>query len=1481
MSSSIESRVVTMKFDNEAFKRGAETTLQVLSKLTAATAALPGIAGKGLGAITGAAGKVNLAAVGGQADGVAHRFTAMQAVAVTALATIAHKATEAGLGLANSLTLGPISAGLEEYETNLNSIQTILANTGLEGQKGLDRVNGALDELNTYSDQTIYNFSEMARNIGTFTAAGVDLDTSTNAIKGIANLAAVSGSNSQQASTAMYQLSQALAAGKVSLMDWNSVVNAGMGGKVFQESLMETARVHGVAVDEMVKDAGSFRGSLEKGWLSSEILTETLSKFTGDLSEAQLRQMGYTEEQIAGIIKMGKTASDAATKVKTMSQLINTLQEAATSGWAKTWQLIFGDFNEAKKLWTGANEVLGGMIQRSAERRNKILTQWNKLGGRDELFQGIANAFNALLGVLKPVGAAFREVFAPMTGKGLYDMTVGFQEFTKALIPSKDTMRDIQTIFEAVFGVIGLGLDILGGFVGRILNIVGIVAGGSGSLLDFAAAIAEVVNGFLEWLRQGDYIANFFEKVMAFDTAWVTVVVNAFSKLLEYMSEIVSIGVWEGLEIMRDVLAEIEPYLPVIRDALVEAGKAVQDYLVDGFERLKPVLADVKTAVGDAFGALSGIGGKVGGAVSGFAGMFDLGDAADKTEAGIDKVNSALTGSGSVVDKTADKWGEFKAFLVDIGQMLKGFGARVGDALSGLGGAISGALAGIGDGAGGAASGIGAVLGGLWDGIKDFFKNIDASDIIVAVSSVLTTALSASFIRVLWNLGGALSGFKDIGKSAAGVLQQASDNLATMQKDVRANIILKIAVALLLLVGALFLLSQLDLKDIGIGLATIAIMLKMLSMSLNAIVENLPGGQDIRDTLQLAAVSLIILALAAAVVGLAVAVKIFSTMSPAELAKGLIAVAITLGALSLAAKAFTTGGKQLLAAAIAIGILAFALTALAAAIKLYSMLDTGMLVEGGAKIVAVIVGLGLAFRAFPVKGALGAAAAMFIIANALVIMAGALKLLATMDAGDSWQSLITLGVALGILAAAALVMGMAKTGAGALFVMAAGLAILVPQIVILGSLPFENILKGLGALAGIFIVLGVAGVVLAPIVPVIIGLGAGMLLLGVAMMAAGAGMVLFGVGLTAVSTTGAAAGAVLIGVVNRFLDALPGMINKFGKSLSAAAGVIRRTGPQFVQAGGAIISSFLKMVIKQIPLFARMLTAMIKAGLKVLWAVTPDFIKTGFRILMAFLQGLKSNMEKITAQAVQIVIKLMDGIGKNADKLIAAGKRLIGKLITAVGSEIKSAGGKIIGVMAGLGGDLISGLVRGLDAARSRVMGVVSSIISNIPGPIRKIMGIASPSKVMAVIGGQIGDGLVVGLDKSVPAVGRSAENMATNALDTVTVTMSKMGDALAVDPNFNPVITPVLDLSLMANDASKIGNLLAMDDVVARGSYSQAAQIANDLADLLAEGGFDGGGGDTYLFEQNNYSPEALDDVKIYRSSKNLMSQAKKELTP
>jgi tape measure domain-containing protein len=406
----IDERVVEMRFDNQQFEKNVQESLSTLDKLKKALR-LDGAA-KSFEKLERSSNRFGMNGLSGAVDTVRAKFSALEVVGVTALANITNSAVNTGKQIVKALTIDPIKSGFQEYETQINAVQTILANTSSKGTT-LEQVNAALDELNHYADMTIYNFTEMTRNIGTFTAAGVDLETSVSAIKGIANLAAVSGSTSQQASTAMYQLSQALAAGTVKLMDWNSVVNAGMGGQVFQDALMDTARVHGIAIDQMIKDEGSFRETLSKGWLSSDILTETLQKFTGDLSRAQLVEQGYTEQQIDAIMEMGQTANDAATKVKTFTQLVDTLKEAAQSGWTETWETIVGDFEEAKGLWTKISDELSEMIGASANARNELVSGALDSGWSNFLKEGITDAVGfkeCIVSAAKAHGVAIEEM---------------------------------------------------------------------------------------------------------------------------------------------------------------------------------------------------------------------------------------------------------------------------------------------------------------------------------------------------------------------------------------------------------------------------------------------------------------------------------------------------------------------------------------------------------------------------------------------------------------------------------------------------------------------------------------------------------------------------------------------------------------------------------------------------------------------------------------------------------------------------------------------------------------------------------------------------------------------------------------------------------------------------------------------------------------------------------------------------------------
>lgn len=417
MSREIDQRVVELQFDNANFERNAKESISTLDKLKEKLNFKR--TGEGLKELEDRVAKFTMKPLEDAVEGVRVKFTLLDNFVWNFFGRISNKILDVGKNLVSAFTIDPIKTGFQEYETQINAVQTILANTQSKGST-LDDVNEALDKLNKYADLTIYNFTEMTRNIGTFTAAGVGLQDATDAIQGIANLAAVSGSTSQQASTAMYQLSQALSAGSLKLQDWNSVVNAGMGGEVFQNALKQTAREYGIAVDSIIEKAGTFRESLKDGWITSEILTTTLKKMTVTGADEYLAKLtgisqphiaamheeaassadmekGFrdlarelaatgkvTEEQAYQLLNMSTTAQDAATKVKTFSQLMDTLKEAAQSGWTQTWELIVGDFGEAKELFTFLSDTFSGLINESSDARNAIVadamgSDWEKL----------------------------------------------------------------------------------------------------------------------------------------------------------------------------------------------------------------------------------------------------------------------------------------------------------------------------------------------------------------------------------------------------------------------------------------------------------------------------------------------------------------------------------------------------------------------------------------------------------------------------------------------------------------------------------------------------------------------------------------------------------------------------------------------------------------------------------------------------------------------------------------------------------------------------------------------------------------------------------------------------------------------------------------------------------------------------------------------------------------------------------------------
>ena len=463
MSQEIDNRIVNMIFNNKQFEEGVSETEESLDKLKKSL---------DFSNFKSSINNVDLSAIANGVEALTSRFSAFGEFGARIIAKFADDVYATTKRLVNEAVLQPIKDGYAEYELKMGSVQTIL-NSALNraGEAvSLEEVNAQLEELNKYADRTIYSFKDMTANIGKFTNAGVALEDAVAAIQGVSNVAAVSGANAQEASRAMYNFAQALSSGYVKLIDWKSIENANMATVEFKNQLLESAVAAGTlektadgmyrvlsgggfkekGVETLISATNHFNDSLSSAWMTTEVLTATLSKYSDETTE------------------IGKKAFAAATEVKTLSQAWDTLKEAAGSTWAQTWEIIFGDLNQSKKLWTRLEQDLEEIFVKGGDKRNELLKQWTELGGREYLFSTDAdnlgalwNLMDALKQILNTVKRAFKEVFGDANVFSLLKLTYNFQQFTKSLILGSEQANKVKNIFKGFFSAIALIKDVV------------------------------------------------------------------------------------------------------------------------------------------------------------------------------------------------------------------------------------------------------------------------------------------------------------------------------------------------------------------------------------------------------------------------------------------------------------------------------------------------------------------------------------------------------------------------------------------------------------------------------------------------------------------------------------------------------------------------------------------------------------------------------------------------------------------------------------------------------------------------------------------------------------------------------------------------------------------------------------------------------------------------------------------------------------
>lgn len=1312
MSTTVDERVVEMRFDNKQFEQNIQTSLSSLDKLKKSLN-LEGAA-KGLETVNDAANKCsgNMSPLSNAVETVRVRFSALEVMAMTALQNITNSALAAGKNLVSAFTIDPIKSGFEEYETQINAVQTILANTSSKGTT-LDQVNNALDELNHYADMTIYNFTEMTRNIGTFTAAGVDLDTSVAAIKGIANLAAVSGSNSQQASTAMYQLSQALASGTVKLQDWNSVVNAGMGGQVFQDALKETAKVHGIAIDEMIKDEGSFRETLSKGWLTSDILTETLAKFTGDLNEDQLRTMGYTDDQIKSIMEMGKTANDAATKVKTFTQLFNTLKEAAQSGWTQSWEIIVGNFEEAKELLTEVSDTFSAVINASADARNKMLQDWKDLGGRTMMIEAVKNVFEGLVSVVKPVREAFNEIFPPMTGKQLVEITERIRDLTEKFKMGEESSKNLKNTFKGVFAV----LDIVGrafkAVAGGVGELIGLFLPAGNGVLSLTGSLGEYLVKLDETVKKTDIFGKTAETVVDIVKTAITFVKTAGEKVKEFGKTVGEKFDLSGFELFHSFLERVHDRMAQIGDG---AGKMKSGVIVafemmgEALEKCKflkvmeALLTAVKVIAGgiaDAVGTMMGtLAEKLGNAD--FSGVLDIlnsiavGGIAvsiskflkSVTEP-LDGLNDILEGVTGILDGVR---GCFEAYQTNLkaGTLLK-----IGAAIALLAGSIV-AISLIDSDKLSASLGAITVLFANLLGAMAIFNKIssDTGKVAKACTAMIAMSVAVSI------LAGALKKVSDLdwGELARGLIGVAglttivvasSKVMASGQKQVMkgATSLIMFGTAIKILASACKDLSKLQWDELGRGLTGVGVLFAEIAVFLRVAKFN---GKMIST-----ATGIVILAAAMKV--LASACKDFGDLDAEVIVKGLSAIGIVLAEVAL----FTNAAgyaKHVVSSAVSLTIMGVALKIFASAAKDFGMIPIEQLVQGLSGMGVALGVVALAMNVIP-KNAVAIGTGLVIVGGALEIMADVMGKIGSMDAENIVKSVSGIGIALGEIALALNLMKGTLVGSAALLVASSALAVLAPVLSILGALSWEAIAKGLISIAGAFTIIGVAGAVLTPLVPTILALsgafaliGVGVLTIGAGLLAAGTGLSALAIGFTALATAGVAGATAIVAaltvIVTGIASLIPAVLTKVGEGLIAICKVISAGTPAIGEAIKSVILILIDVFVSCVPQLADGALQLVVGVLAALVTYTPQIVDLVFQFLIGILEGIASNLPSLIKAGIDVlmafftgVVDALSGIDTGALLKGIAGIGLLSAIMLALSATAALVPGAMVGIL--------------------------------------------------------------------------------------------------------------------------------------------------------------------------------------------------------
>ena len=676
-----DTHVVELDFNNKKFEKNVSQSMSTLDKLKK---------------------KFSFKGIENSINTVSASISNLEIVSITAIQNITNRVVNLGIQRIKSLTVDNLSRGWTKFGQKTTSVATMAAqNLKVAGKElinyseKMEVINEQLEKLNWFSDETSYTFTDMVDNIGKFTAAGQDLDSSVKAMEGIATWAALSGQNATTASRAMYQLAQAIGKGKIQLIDWKSIQNANMDTQEFRQTVLDTA----VAMGQLTKAGqnyitktgkkftkNQFTEALDTGWFTSDVLRKTLNKYSAAIDQIYeiSEKEGLTAAEV--IEKYGDQldafsvkAFKAAQEARTFTDVLNATIDAVSSKWMKTFEILVGGYDDAKKLWSNLADEFYDAFAESGNFRNSILEQWKNLEGRADLFahtgdenQGAFwNIFDSIKAVVGAVKDAWNDIFPKTVFKDAKDQakdlgnqfktfTERLQAFTKKMKPSEETLSRIRGILNGVFSVLKFGINLIKIAAALISPLLTLAVKGIQAISSILSSLGQKFASFIEKAQYK--FGNFIDEIQSSEKVFnaVNKVISTIGKAFSKFANVITSKV---IPAFRNLVGKLGSVLSSFKDKIANlfsfsgnsgSGTFNTKEISKQSRRISDASSNVNKATNEVSNSIKNV--------------------QTKTESLLEKIRNGFV---SIGQKISDVFHRLAGSLSPLGKLVKSFGSAI------------------------------------------------------------------------------------------------------------------------------------------------------------------------------------------------------------------------------------------------------------------------------------------------------------------------------------------------------------------------------------------------------------------------------------------------------------------------------------------------------------------------------------------------------------------------------------------------------------------------------------------------------------------------------------------------------------------------------------------------------------------------------------------------------------------------------------